>query len=75
MLIKAILDIQRVWRGYQGRKIYIELLYNLIEKEETQEREKLQRMVETGLVQMNTTSMTRKMEEDVFIKKQRKLRV
>ncbi|KAL4220226.1 hypothetical protein ACF0H5_020634 [Mactra antiquata] len=45
---EAAITIQRHWRGYQGRQLYVTALWNKFEMEQEQQQEKVRYQMEEG---------------------------
>jgi hypothetical protein len=70
---QAATTIQRTFRGYHGRKEYVQLLWDKMEKDEAERRERMMSQVEEGLDLMRIHDEQVKKEEEQILSRSRSL--
>ena len=70
---KAAVQIQKMYRGWRGRRRYRDLLLDMYEREEEEEREKERRRMEEGMLLLDTLQLEQSLKDQQFLHKQHTL--
>ena len=70
---QAAVKIQKVYKGWQARKRYVDLLYAQYEEEEAREREVQSRRMEEGMVLLETIQLQQALKDKQFLQRQHTL--